>query len=409
VVVGAGQAGGELAAALRLAGYTGEIVVIGEERHLPYSRPPLSKAFLAGEADEDALLLHGADSYAAQGITVHIGHTVRRIDRTGHRVEVAGGWIEYDKLVLATGGNPRRLPDPALAGARNMLTLRTMNDAKELRERLTAGARLAIIGGGYIGLEIAAAARKAGVEVTVLEAADRVLARVTAPVMSEFFQKVHHEEGVRIILGAQMDRFDLNSDGDVTALHLKSGEAIPADCVLVGIGLIPRTELADSSGLATDNGILVDHYMQTSDPDIFAIGDVARHPDPQHGGLRRLESAPNASEQARVVAAAIVGPVREYVALPWFWSDQFDCKLQVAGLATGYDTLIVRHDPAIPRRISTLYLRGGALISADVVNNPAEFAAAKKLITSGMAVDTAALADPAIALRSALIPGMQRV
>ena len=402
VIVGTGQAGGDVAAALRMAGHAGHITLVGDELHLPYSRPALSKAFLTGNVDEEAILLRDARTYRTQNIAVHSGEFATRIDREGHRIEADGQWLSYDKLVLATGGQPRRLDNPNLTNASNVFSLRTLSDAKRLREELTPGTRLVIVGGGYIGLEIASAARQAGVDVTVLEAADRVLARVTSPVMSEFFETVHREEGVRVEINAKIDGFDVDSGGDVTAVRLQDDHLIPADSVLVGIGLIPRTELAESSGLAVDNGILVDQHMRTSDPDIFAIGDVARHPDPQHGGLRRLESVPNASEQARIVAAAITGVRRGYEALPWFWSDQYDCKLQVAGLSIGYDTLVVRRHPDAPRRITVLYLREGVVMCADVVNNPSEFAVAKKLITTGVSVDRDALADPDVALKTAL-------
>lgn len=408
VVVGAGQAGGDLAAALRMSGHRGAITIVGDESTLPYSRPPLSKAFLAGDTDERGILLRDPETYDTQTITVRTGQTVRSIDRAGHRIDIDGEWLGYDKLVLATGGRPRLLNDDALTGAGNVFALRTVADASRLRERLIPGARLVIVGGGYIGLEIASAARARGVEVTVLEAAERVLARVTSPVMSNFFETVHSEEGVHLIVDAKIDGFDLRADGDVIAVRLVTGEVLAADAVLVGIGLIPRTELAEASGLDVDNGIVVDRRMHTSDPDIFAIGDVARHPDLQRGGMRRLESVPNASEQARIVAAEITGKVREYDSVPWFWSDQYDCKLQVAGLSAGYDSQIVRQDPSKPRRITVLYLQNDRVICADVVNNPADFAVAKKLIMAAAPVDRSALADIRVPLKAALAAAQRK-
>lgn len=373
--------------------------MIGEESIHPYTRPPLSKAYLQGMTDEQGILLRSAEAYVTHDINVLLDRRVARIDRDGKAVVLDDGTrIAYGRLVLATGGSPRTLGTPEIAAADNVLTLRTLSDSTDLRRRMVAGARAVIIGGGYIGLELAAVARSRGLKVTVLEAAPRVLARVTAPVMSEFFQRVHSEEGVNVILGASIDGFITDGDGRVTAV-VESGKELAADFVLVGIGLQPRVDLAVEAGLDVDNGIIVNEQLLTSDPDIFAIGDVARHPDVQHGGLRRLESVPNASEQARVVAARLVGTDSRYHSVPWFWSDQYDVKLQVAGLATGYDDIIVRGTATTGRSVTVFYLREGKPIAVDVVNRPAEFAMARKIIAAGVQVDVSALGDESVGLR----------
>lgn len=401
VIVGTGQAGADTATALRMAGYPGEIVMIGEEPTLPYSRPPLSKAYLLGDVDAERLAIRPADIYEQQRIRVITGTPVTAVDRAGNAVVLADGErMRYDKLVLATGGRARQLPQSATIGAQNIHTLRTLEDADRLRDRLTPGAHGVVIGGGYIGLEFAAVARSKDVRVTVLEAADRVLARVTAPVISEFFERIHRDAGVEIVVGAQLDSFELNGSGDIAAVRLADDTRIDADFVLLGIGLAPRTELADAAGLPVDDGILVDPAMRTWDPDIYAVGDVARHPDPDRGGMRRLESVPNASAQARIAAAAITMDRRPADAPPWFWSDQYDFKLQTVGLSTGYHRAVVRADAANDRAITVFYLRDGVVVAADVVNRPADFAAAKKLVSAAAVVDPVLLADTSVPLRT---------
>ncbi len=402
VIVGAGQAGIEAAAALRGLGYAGSIVIIGEETTAPYSRPPLSKAYLAGASELTDLELRNEDFFSHQNIDLRIGATATAINRTDKSVQLAdGSAVAYDHLILATGAVPRTLPDPA-AQAANVLSLRTAADARRLREHLSPGARLVIVGGGYIGLEIGSAARRRGVEVTLLESQDRVLARVTSEPVSAFFQRIHAEEGLEIITGARTERFLTGPDGDLTALELADGRHIDVDVMLVGIGVLPRVNLAEEAGLVVDNGIVVDEYLRTSDPAIFAIGDVARHPSPQGGGLRRLESAPNASEQARVVAANVLAREQAYESIPWFWSDQYDLKLQSVGIAVDPDDVIVRETADEPRKITVLYLRNGALIAADVVNNTADFATAKRLVASGQIVDRNLLGDLAMPLKALL-------
>lgn len=391
IVIGAGQAGGELVAALRSAGSTTPIVLIGAELTHPYHRPPLSKAYLMGEADTNDLFLRDPAMYVRENIDVLLGETVQSIDRTARTVTLgSGARLRYSTLVLATGGRPRRLPVAEIEGARNLHYLRTLEDAKGLRAALRPGARLAIVGGGYIGLEIAAVARQHGVEVTLIEAQSRLLARVTSEPMSRYFARLHRDRGVDVRVDASIHRFELTPDGDVEAIVLADGSTVAADAVLVGIGLVPNTELAEAADLEIDNGVIVDEFLRTSDADIYAIGDIARHPDRLHG-YRRLESAPNASAQARALAQTLTGGGEPYRESPWFWSDQYDVKLQAAGLMMGHDRLVTHEDPVDPRRVAALYLRGNRIQAADVVANAAAFALVKRLINDEIELDTDAL------------------
>lgn len=404
VIVGAGQAGGDAAAALRMAGHQGPITLIGDEPQLPYSRPPLSKAFLLGQVEEEGLMLRTAESYRGHDIEILTGARVSSVNSAERNVVLEGGQtVPYDKLILATGGRPRSLPNPELSGARNVFTLRSIRDASLIRQRLNQVTRMVVIGGGYIGLEMASVARSLGVDVTLLEANPRLLSRVTSPVVSDFFHRLHQDEGVEILLNARIEKFETDDAGNFAALSLSDGTQIKADFLIAGIGLVPNTELASDIGLDVDNGIIVNEYLQTSNPDIYAIGDVARYPDQQHGGLSRLESVPNASAQARRVAANLAGDCLPYNSVPWFWSDQFDVKLQVVGLSRGYDELIVRRDPSKARTITVFYLKGGVVISADIANSPKDFAFAKKLVAAEALVDSALLANASISLRD-LIP-----
>ena len=394
VIVGAGQAGVETAVALRLADYAGAIVIIGEEPGAPYSRPPLSKAYLAGEEDIADLALRAAEVYQQHDIALRTDTRVAKIEPTERVVVLeSGDRLPYDSLVLATGGAARTTDIAELSAAGNVHTLRTVADAAALRQRLEHGARAVIVGGGYIGLEGAAVLRRCGLEVTVVEAAPRILARVTSPVISEFFERIHRDEGVDVIVNTQVAGAHLDNRGDVDALRLSDGRELATDFVLLGIGLNPRTELAEAAGLLVDNGIVVDECMRTSARDVYAVGDVARHPDPQRGGTRRLESVPNASEQARCVAATLAGSHRAYAAIPWFWSDQFDVKLQTAGVPSATDRVVVRSDPEHPRQLTALYLDDDLVVAADVANKPADFAAAKRLIAARVRVDPDQLAD----------------
>jgi 3-phenylpropionate/trans-cinnamate dioxygenase ferredoxin reductase subunit len=403
IIVGAGQAGIEAASALRMGGSDARITVIGDESAAPYSRPPLSKAVLAGTAELHEIALRADDFYVREDIDLRAGRPVVGIDAAARTVHFDDGdSLGYESLIIATGSQARMLPNAELQGATNVLTLRTLEDTLRLQELLRPGARAAIIGGGYIGLEIASAARRIGVETTILEAADRVLARVTSAPVSQFFQRVHGEEGVDVRTGARIGGFRTDARGDVAAVVFDDSSELEVDFLLVGIGVAPRTELAERAGALVDNGVVVDARLRTSVPGIYAIGDVARHPCPQHGGLRRLESAPNASEQARHVARSILGEQSPYSALPWFWSDQYDLKLQSVGLGATADAVVVRTHPDHDRKLEAFYLAEGSLIAADIVGAPGDFAVSRMLVESRTVIDPAALADPDMPLRGFL-------
>jgi 3-phenylpropionate/trans-cinnamate dioxygenase ferredoxin reductase subunit len=399
-IVGAGQAGAEVATLLRQHRHQGRIILFGEESFLPYMRPPLSKAYLAGEIGADALIYKAQAAYDKAEVELRLGSRVDAIARGAKQLLLDSGEdVAFDKLVIATGGRARKLDVPG-AGLGNIFYLRAIADVELLRPQLCAGRRLVIVGGGYVGLEVAAVAVKRGLKVTVLEGAPRVLARVTAPEVSAFYERFHRAAGVEIRTGVTVIGFTADSSGAaVGAVQCGDGLEIPADFVLVGIGLAPNTELAEAAGLATDGGIIVDAFSRSSDPDIFAIGDCAIHAE--HGFLQRkirLESVPNALEQARAAAAFIAGkPVPAAVA-PWFWSDQYDLKLQMAGLSDGYDKLAIRGSTKGSSFIA-FYLREGRVIAADAINRPSEFMASKRLIGDRIKASAAELADEAVSLK----------
>lgn len=391
VVVGAGQAAAQAIQSLRLGGYDGELTLVGDEPALPYQRPPLSKAYMKGEFDEERLYFKPASWYEDQKIEVLLGTHVTRIDRVLKEVELEhGGRLPYDNLIIATGSRPRPLPvdGAALAGVHD---LRTLSDAERLRPNMIAGRHIVIIGAGYIGLEAAAVARQMDLNVTVLEMAPRVLARVTSPVLSAFYAAEHTRQGVKILTGVQLARLE-GEDGQVKAAVLGDGTRIEADMVLSGIGILPNDDLAREAGIACTNGILVDRDARTSDPNVYAAGDCASRPLVHYGRSGRLESVHNAIEQGKLAAAAILGKPRPAEDCPWFWSDQYDLKLQIAGLSQDYDTHVVRGDPA-SRKFAVFYLRNGTLIAVDAVNSPPEFLASKKLIMSGAKLAPAVLSD----------------
>lgn len=401
VIIGAGQAAGELAASLRADGYSGSVTIVGTEPHLPYTRPPLSKAYLKGESLAEELYLRSASFYDEHDITVRTGVSVVSIDIAARTATGDDGLsYSWDKIVFATGGRPRRIPDRELETASNVHYVRTLADIDRLRRVGLGGARFAVIGGGYLGLEVAAVLRRLGAEVTVIEAADRLLARVTTPVVSEFFRKLHAAEGVDVRLGAQVQGYAFEK-GDVTSVALADGSHVPVDQVLIGIGMIPNDDVAQAAGLDVDNGIIVDEYCRASAPDVYAIGDVARHPDPQNGGLRRLESMPNAASQARIVADDLLGNPRPYLDVPWFWSDQYETKLQAAGSSVGCEDVVVRGDQS-SNRFAVLYLKNGRLCGVDAISSPSDYANARKLIAVGGAVSADELRDESVSLRSLL-------
>ncbi len=391
VVVGAGQAAAQALQSLRQGGYSGALTLVGDEAALPYQRPPLSKAYMKGEFDEERLYFKPANWYQDQNIELQLGTRVPRIDRATRQVHLGhGGHLGYDYLILATGSRPRPLPVPG-ADLDGVHDLRTLTDVERLRPTMVAGRRMVIIGAGYIGLEAAAVARQMDLEVTVIEMAPRVLARVTSPVLSAFYAAEHRRQGVTILTGAQLSHLG-GEDGRVTAAVLADGTRIPADMVLSGIGILPNEELAGEAGIACSNGILVDRDARTSDPRVFAAGDCASRPLVHFGRSGRLESVHNAIEQGKLAAAAILGLPRPVEDCPWFWSDQYDLKLQIAGLSQGYDTHVIRGDPAA-RKFAVFYLKNGTLIAVDSVNSPPEFLASKKLIMSGAKLAPCTLGD----------------
>ncbi len=397
VIVGAGHAGGSAAALLRQYGFAGPITLVGEEPLAPYQRPPLSKAWLKGEADADSLALRPERFYAEADIDLRLGVRATAIDRGAREVRLeTGERLAFDHLILATGAKARALAIPG-ADLAGVLSLRSAADAEALKAALRPGRRLAVIGGGYIGLEAAASARALGAEAVVIEREPRILARVACAVLSDFFTGYHRARGVTFELAADVAAF-VGRDGHVAGVRLGDGRTIACDSVLVGVGAPPEDGLARAAGLPCENGVVVDEHARTADPAIFAIGDVAWRPLPRYERMFRLESVANALEQARQAAAAIVGRPPPPHEVTWNWSDQYDLKYQFAGLPMAADEVIVRGDPA-SARFAVFHLRGGVLEAVEAVNAPAEFMAGRQLIASGKRVDRAKLADPAISMK----------
>ncbi|MCK5891817.1 FAD-dependent oxidoreductase [Aeromicrobium sp.] len=388
VVVGASHAGAQLVASLRQEGWSGEIVLVGDESVLPYQRPPLSKAYLAGKCSLKELAIRSEDFYAKQDIK-RVAATVKEIDRSAAELVLGtGDRLAYDALALCTGAHPRRLRAEG-ADLDGVHYLRRSSDVERIREDTIPGRNAVIVGGGYIGLETAASLRALGLHVTVLEAADRVLERVSAPEVSTFFTRVHEHEGVDVRNNASVEA--LVGDRRVQGVVLASGESVPADLVIIGIGIEPSTELAEAAGLVVADGILIDAQARTSDPTIVAAGDCTSQDVPRYGRRIRLESVPSAVEQAKVAAATICERDKVIAALPWFWSDQYDLKLQIAGLNTGYDDVVLSGDPTRDHDFTCYYLRQGELVAADCVNRPRDFMTSKRLLAQRAAVDVAAL------------------
>jgi 3-phenylpropionate/trans-cinnamate dioxygenase ferredoxin reductase subunit len=396
VVVGAGQAGAALAARLRALGHRGPLTLVGGEPEPPYQRPPLSKAYLKGEMTRERLHLRPASFYAAEAIELRTGVAAVAIDRALREIVLAdGARLPYDRLALTTGATPRRLPAAIGGDLDGVLTMRSLADADQLAARLAPGARAVVVGGGYIGLEAAAVLVGAGIAVTLIEAAPRILARVAAPATADYFRDLHRAHGVDIREGAALVR--LTGETRVTGAELATGETLPADLVLVGIGVVPDTHLAEAAGLAIENGVVVDEAGRTADPAIFAAGDCASFP---HAGARiRLESVPHAIDQAEAVAAAMLDRPVPYIARPWFWSDQYDVKLQIAGLNAGWDRTIVRPG-ARPGAESVWYYAGRRLLAVDAMNDPRAYMTGKRWIEAGVSPDPDALADPASDLKA---------
>ncbi len=397
VIVGAGQAGFQVAASLARGGHRGGITLLGAEPHPPYERPPLSKAFLLGDLDEDHLLFRAAAFYAEKGIALRTGVRVIGIDRADHRLRLADGTtLAYDRLVLATGARPRRLDIPG-SGLAGIHYLRDLADSRTLGAALAGGTRLVIVGAGYIGLEVAAAANARGVPVVVVEALERALKRTASAPVAAALTARHARAGVAFRFGARVSAFH-GRNGRLSTVALADGTTLRADRVLVGIGAAPETALAAAVGLGTADGVPVDPHGRTADPDIFAAGDCALYAHPLAAGTVRIESVQNAVDQAKAVAAAILGRDAPYTTVPWFWSDQYEQKLQIAGLIHPHDKIVLRGD-ADADGFSVAHLRAGRLVALEALNRPRDYVQARKLIAAGAAPDPARLADPAIALR----------
>lgn len=388
VVIGAGQAGSSCVVKLRNGGFEGKITLIGAEAQPPYQRPPLSKAYLMGDMALERLFLRPEAFYAEQDIDLRLGETVDAIDADAQEVTVGGKPLGYDELVLTTGSVPHRLP-AAIGGAlEGVHVVRGLADVDAMAPRFVAGARVLIVGGGYIGLEAASVAAKLGLEVTLVEMAPRILQRVAAPETSDFFRNLHQSNGVMLREGVGLER--LTGECAVSGAVLTDGTTLDVDFVIVGVGIAPATALAEAAGVALENGIAVDAFGRTSVPHIWGAGDCTSFP--YAGGRIRLESVPNAIEQAEVVAENLMGAEKEYHAKPWFWSDQYDLKLQIAGLNTGYDKVVTRG--AAPGPVSFWYYRGETLLAVDAANDPRGYMIGKRLIEGGKSPSPDVIADP---------------
>ncbi|ARO13673.1 3-phenylpropionate/trans-cinnamate dioxygenase ferredoxin reductase component [Ketogulonicigenium robustum] len=397
VVIGGGQAAAALVAKLRTSGFTGSITLVGAEIDPPYQRPPLSKAYLAGEMTRERLYLRPAAFYDQHAITLRLGEAATAIDRTSKTVALAGGEVlPYDALVLATGATPRPLPADKGGALDGVLTMRNLADADALDPLLTADKKLLVVGGGYIGLEAAAVAAKRGLDVTLVHSGARILSRVAAAATSDYFRTLHTSHGVKILEGTSVDH--LTGTGHVMGAVLTDGSTVAADLVIVGIGVTPNDQLAHAAGLDLHHGIAVDLHSRTSDPSIFAAGDVAALD--WQGRRMRIESVGNAIDQGENVALNILGQDVPYVPKPWFWSDQYDCKLQIAGLGAADDTIVIRKGEGLTQ--SNWYYRDGQLVAIDAMNDPRAYMVAKRLIEAGKSADPALVADPETDLKALL-------
>ncbi|SNS95092.1 NAD(P)/FAD-dependent oxidoreductase [Tropicimonas sediminicola] len=394
VVVGAGQAGSSLVAKLRAEGFTGKLTLIGEEHAPPYQRPPLSKKYLLGEMELERLYLRPEAFYAENDITLLTDRRVDAIDLADRTLVLGGETLAYDQLALTTGSIPRRLP-PAVGGLLGGVhVVRTLRDVDRIATEIRPGARALIVGGGYIGLEAAAVASKLGLDVTLVEMADRILQRVAAPETSDYFRALHRGHGVDLREGVGLER--LTGEDRVTGARLTDGTDLTVDMVIVGIGISPATELAEAAGLTVDNGIAVDAQGRTSDASVWAAGDCASFP--WRDGRIRLESVQNAIDQAELVARNMLGAQEAYDPKVWFWSDQYDVKLQIAGLNTGYDRVVIRRGER-DGVVSHWYFAGARLLAVDAMNDPRSYMVGKRLIDAGRSADPAAIADPATDLK----------
>jgi 3-phenylpropionate/trans-cinnamate dioxygenase ferredoxin reductase subunit len=400
VIIGGGHAGASLAPALRQEGWQGRILVVTDEAYLPYHRPPLSKALLAGEKQLEDIYIRPLPVFTRDGVEFRLHSRVARIAREHRQLELVDGHrIAYDKLVLTTGSRVRKLDLPGI-GLEGICYLRSYQDVEQIRQRIVPGRKAVIVGGGYIGLETATVLQKAGMEVTVLETMHSILQRVTAPEVAGFFTRLHSEEGVRIVCDTDISVFE--GDASVQRVVCADSSNYPADLVIIGVGIVPNVELAADAGLKVDNGIVVDVYTRTEDPHIFAAGDCTNHYSALYDRYIRLESVQNATDQARIAAASLCGRDKIYDALPWFWSDQYDVKLQIAGLSQGYDQVVIRGDTGKGRQFTAFYLQHNVVIAVDAINKPADFMLGKRLISDRIVVDRDLLADTEISLKSLL-------
>ena len=397
VVIGAGQAGSSLVAKLRKDGFDGEITLIGAETALPYQRPPLSKAYLLGDMALERLFLRPESFYSDNNITLKLGQRVTAIDAVAKRVSIGDEVVAYDHLVLTTGSDPRRLPAAIGGDLDGVFVVRGLGDVDAMAPSVTEAARTLIVGGGYIGLEAAAVCSKRGVNVVLVEMGDRILQRVAAPETSDYFRTLHSAHGVDIREGIGLERL-LGNDGKVTGAVLSDGSTLELDFVVVGVGITPATQLAEMAGVTLNNGIETDAQGRTSDAAIWAAGDCASFP--YQGGRIRLESVPNAIDQSEIVAQNIMGAGKDYTAKPWFWSDQYDVKLQIAGLNTGYTHVITR--PGDGESVSFWYFRDDQLLAVDAMNDPRAYMVGKRLIEMGKTCNPHAVADPDTELKSLL-------
>tara|TARA_R110001592_G_scaffold260403_1_gene524922 strand:- start:16381 stop:17604 length:1224 start_codon:yes stop_codon:yes gene_type:complete len=397
IIIGASHAAAQLATSLRQEKWEGKISIVGDEPYLPYHRPPLSKAFFVGEKTEEELLIRAANFYEKNNIDLLLGCRVSRIDRDAKKIILHDdAEISYTKLAITTGARVRKIPFTGSERA-GVFYMRDLNDVKQTHKFTGSGKSAVIIGGGYIGLEAAASLRKIGMSVTVIETMSRVLQRVTAPEVSAFYTRVHTEEGVDIRTEAGVDA--ITGEQHVEGVRLADGTTVPADLVLIGVGVIPNIELAEAAGLSIDNGIVVDEFARTSDHDIVAAGDCTNHYNPIYKRQLRLESVQNATDQAKIAAKAVCGKLEAYNSLPWFWSDQYDLKLQIAGLSQGFDQVVIRGDSENSRSFAAFYFCEGRFIAVDAVNRPKEFMTSKRALTTGQAVDLLKLADDTIDIK----------
>ena len=395
VIIGAGQAGSSLAIKLRSLDYTGAITLIGEEPYAPYQRPPLSKTYLLGEMALERLYLRPEELYRDQNIELRLGTQVTAIDPVAGMISLGAETLPYDQLALTTGSTPRLLPEAIGGRLKNVFAMRGLADVDAMRPAFERGGHVLIIGGGYIGLEAAAVAAKRGLKVTLVEMADRILQRVACAETSDYFRKLHLSHGVTLLEGVGLTR--LTGAEHVTGATLSNGTALDIDFALVGVGIQPNTGLAETAGLTLNNGIETNALGQTSGPNIWAAGDCASFP--YKDGRIRLESVPNAIDQAEVVAANMLGAAKEYYATPWFWSDQYDVKLQISGLNQGFDKVVTRQGDG---GRSHWYYKGGQLLAVDAMNDPRAYMVAKRLIEAGKTVDPTLVADPSSDLKSLL-------